>query len=262
MRDRNFGNAREVRKLYEQAVANQSKRLSGLIGTPGFTQEMMYRLTIGDVLGEEEKKPKTLDEVMKELDEFVGMNSIKESIRRLAMQVIFMQQRLSLGIGKSEPMALNIILTGNPGTGKTSVARKMGEVFKAIGLLPTDKVVEADRNQMVGKYMGETPKLVNALCDQAMGGILFIDEAYTLYDADGSGGDKYGKEAVEALMKRMEDDRGKLVVIAAGYRKEMEDFMQVKSMISKTFSCLEYLYGEELIGRKLEDGEWLYYSIR
>lgn len=236
MRDRNFGNAREVRKLYEQAVANQSKRLSGLIGTPGFTQEMMYRLTIGDVLGEEEKKPKTLDEVMKELDEFVGMNSIKESIRRLAMQVIFMQQRLSLGIGKSEPMALNIILTGNPGTGKTSVARKMGEVFKAIGLLPTDKVVEADRNQMVGKYMGETPKLVNALCDQAMGGILFIDEAYTLYDADGSGGDKYGKEAVEALMKRMEDDRGKLVVIAAGYRKEMEDFMQVNPGLESRFT--------------------------
>lgn len=236
MRDRNFGNAREVRKLFEQAVTNQSKRLAGLMNSSGFTQEMMYRLTTGDILGQEEKKPKTLDEVMAELDEFVGMNSIKEAIRRLAMQVIFMQQRLSLGIGKSEPMALNIILTGNPGTGKTSVARKMGEVFKAIGLLPTDKVVEADRNQLVGKYMGETPKLVNALCDQAMGGVLFIDEAYTLYDADGSGGDKYGKEAVEALMKRMEDDRGKLVVIAAGYRKEMEDFMQVNPGLESRFT--------------------------
>ena len=84
--------------------------------------------------------------------------------------------------------------------------------------------------------MGETPKVVNDLCDRAMGGVLFIDEAYTLYESDGSSGDKYGKEAIEALMKRMEDDRGKFVVIAAGYRKEMEMFMQVNPGLDSRFT--------------------------
>lgn len=235
-RDHNFGNARDVRTMFDQAVSNQSRRLIEVMNSPSFTQEMMFELIPEDIIGKGAAAPKTLDEVLGELDDFVGMNSIKEAVRRLAVQVVFMQQRLQLGIGSAEPMALNIVLTGNPGTGKTSIARKMGEVLKAVGLLPTDNVIEVDRNQMVGKYMGETPKLVNALCDRAIGGVLFIDEAYTLYDTDGSGSDKYGKEAVETLMKRMEDDRGKMVVIAAGYRKEMEMFMQVNPGLDSRFT--------------------------
>lgn len=235
-RDHNFGNARDVRTLFENATSNQSKRLAGMTGSPAFRQEMMFELTAEDITGTKQAKAKSLDEVLAELDEFIGMTSIKEAIRRLAVQAVFIKQRLQLGIGTAEPMSLNIMLTGNPGTGKTSVARKMGEILKAIGILPTDTVVEVDRNQMVGKYMGETPKLVNALCNRAMGGILFIDEAYTLYDADGGSGDKYGKEAVEALMKRMEDDKGKFVVIAAGYRKEMTAFMQVNPGLESRFT--------------------------
>lgn len=235
-RDHNFGNARDVRTLFENATSNQSKRLAGITGSPAFRQEMMFELTAEDIIGTEKSKAKSLDEVLAELDEFIGMTSIKEAIRRLAVQAVFIKQRLQLGIGTAEPMSLNIVLTGNPGTGKTSVARKMGEILKAIGILPTDNVIEVDRNQMVGKYMGETPKLVNALCNRAMGGILFIDEAYTLYDADGGSGDKYGKEAVEALMKRMEDDKGKFVVIAAGYRKEMTTFMQVNPGLESRFT--------------------------
>ena len=236
MRDHNFGNARDVRTMFDQAMSNQSRRLIEVMNSPSFTQEMMFEFTTEDIMGKNESSPKTLDDVMSEMDEFIGMNSIKEAIRRLAVQVVFMQQRLQLGIGNAEPMAVNIVLTGNPGTGKTSIARKMGELLKAVGMLPTDNVIEVDRNQMVGKYMGETPKLVNALCDRAMGGVLFIDEAYTLYESDGSSGDKYGKEAIEALMKRMEDDRGKFVVIAAGYRKEMEMFMQVNPGLDSRFT--------------------------
>lgn len=235
-RNAGFGNARDVRTLFEQATSNQSKRLIELMNAPGFSQEKMSELTSEDILGHKQTHAKTLNDIMAELDEFIGMNSIKEAIRRLAAQVVFMQQRLEFGIGSSEPITLNIVLTGNPGTGKTTIARKMGEMFKAIGLLPTDNVIEVSRNLMVGKYMGETPKIVNALCDRAMGGILFVDEAYTLYDTDGGSGDKFGKEAVEALMKRMEDDKGKFVVIAAGYSKEMDTFMKVNPGLESRFT--------------------------
>lgn len=238
MRGPGFGNAREIRTLFEQAVSNQSKRLSDIATNEEgqTTNNDLFKLTAEDITGEENTHNKTLDEVISELDEFIGMNSIKEAIRRLAVQVIFVKQRHQLGIAGAEPMALNIILTGNPGTGKTSIARKMAEVFKAIGLLPTNKIIETNRGQMIGKYMGETPGLVNSLCDQAMGGVLFIDEAYTLYDNVGGNEDKYGKEAVETLMKRMEDDKGKFVVIAAGYRKEMDKFIKNTSGLESRFT--------------------------
>ena len=99
-------------------------------------------------------------------------------------------------------------------------------------ILPTSRVIEASRATLVGKYMGETPKIVNNMCDKAMGGILFIDEAYTLSD----GGDMYGKEAIDTLMKRMEDDRGKFVVIAAGYKDKMEEFMQINPGLASRFT--------------------------
>jgi AAA+ superfamily predicted ATPase len=112
---------------------------------------------------------------------------------------------------------------GNPGTGKTAVARMMGYIFKAAGLLPTNNVVEVDRSKLEGAYVGQTAKLVNEKCDKAIGGILFIDEAYALKQGQG---DMFGQEAIDALLKRMEDDRGKFVVIISGYAKEINDFIQ------------------------------------
>ena len=99
-------------------------------------------------------------------------------------------------------------------------------------ILPTSKVIEASRATLVGKYMGETPKIVNNMCDKAMGGILFIDEAYTLSDQN----DQYGKEAIDTLMKRMEDDRGKFVVIAAGYKDEMDTFLDMNPGLASRFT--------------------------
>lgn len=231
-RDKNFGNAREARRIFDAAVEKQSQRLMAEVNNPNFKDEDMYRITEADLAVQQSEKVRPLDEVLNELDEFIGMRSVKNMIRRLAVQSMFMKQRAAMGAGKVQQMAMNFILTGNPGTGKTSIARKMGEVLQSMEILPTSRVIEASRATLVGKYMGETPKIVNNMCDKAMGGILFIDEAYTL----SSENDQYGKEAIDTLMKRMEDDRGKFVVIAAGYQKEMEDFMNVNPGLASRFT--------------------------
>ena len=231
-RDKNFGNAREARRIFDGAVERQSQRLVKLMSDPGFQEADMYKLTKEDLPAAQSEAARPLEEVLNELDEFIGMRTVKNSIRRLAVQSMFMKQRAAMGAGKVQQMAMNFILTGNPGTGKTSIARKMGEILQAMEILPTARVIEASRATLVGKYMGETPKIVNNMCDKAMGGILFIDEAYTLSD----GGDQYGKEAIDTLMKRMEDDRGKFVVIAAGYKDKMEEFLMMNPGLASRFT--------------------------
>ena len=231
-RDKNFGNAREARRIFDEAVEKQSQRLVTEVNNPQFNQEDMYRLTAADLPMAQSEAARPLDEVLNELDDFVGMRTVKNMIRRLAVQSMFMKQRAAMGAGKVQQISMNFILTGNPGTGKTSVARKMGEVLQSMEILPTSRVVEASRATLVGKYMGETPKIVNNMCDKAMGGILFIDEAYTL----SSDNDQYGKEAIETLMKRMEDDRGKFVVIAAGYKDKMDSFLAVNAGLASRFT--------------------------
>ncbi len=231
-RDKNFGNAREARRIFNEAVERQSQRLVKLMNDPSFQENDMYSLTKDDLPMAQSEAARPLDEVLNELDEFIGMRSVKNSIRRLAVQSMFMKQRAAMGAGKVQQMSMNFILMGNPGTGKTSIARKMGEILQAMDILPTPRVIEASRATLVGKYMGETPKIVNNMCDKAMGGILFIDEAYTLSD----GGDQYGKEAIDTLMKRMEDDRGKFVVIAAGYKDKMEEFLMMNAGLASRFT--------------------------
>ena len=241
-RDKNFGNAREARRIFDETVERQSQRLVEQMNNPnvhvsdneaeGFLLQDMYKLTVADLPMQQSQAARPLDEVLNELDNFIGMRSVKNLIRRLAVQSMFMKQRAALGVGKVQQMSMNFVLTGNPGTGKTSVARKMGEILQAMDILPTCHVTEASRATLVGKYMGETPRIVNNVCDKAMGGILFIDEAYTLCGEN----DQYGKEAIDTLMKRMEDDSGKFVVIAAGYKDEMEAFLAVNPGLASRFS--------------------------
>ena len=231
-RDKNFGNAREARKIFDEAIERQSQRLVKMMNQPDFNESDMYKITAEDLPMAQSDAARPLDEVLNELDEFIGMRSVKNAIRRLAVQSMFMKQRAAMGAGNVQQMAMNFILTGNPGTGKTSIARKMGEVLQSMDILSTSRVIEASRATLVGKYMGETPKIVNNMCDKAMGGILFIDEAYTLSDQN----DQYGKEAIDTLMKRMEDDRGKFVVIAAGYKDKMEEFLQMNAGLASRFT--------------------------
>lgn len=193
-----------------------------------------------DILGNIPEE-RTLTEIIAELDEFIGMDNVKDAVKEIAKQVQAMQERVKRGLGKDEKIGIHLVLTGNPGTGKTTIARKLGEILAAIDYLDSGHVVESDRSTLVGQYIGETPKIVSAACDKAMGGILFVDEAYTLAPAtDGGSVDQYGKEAIETLMKRMEDDRGKFVVIAAGYQTEMERFINVNPGMKSRFN--KYLH--------------------
>ena len=202
-RDRNFGNAREVRRLFDATLERQSERLQHLLQKGEPSEEALHTLTAADLPSDKSDQVRTLDEVLNDLNALIGMKSVKNMVQRLAVQSMFLKQRSVQGVGHVQQLVMNFILTGNPGTGKTTVARIMGEVLQSMDILPTHQVIEATRATLVGKYMGETPKLVNQMCDHAMGGILFIDEAYTLCGDN----DPYGHEAIETLMKRMEDDR-------------------------------------------------------
>lgn len=231
-KDKNFGNAREARRIFDETIESQSQRLVGLIDNPTFNESDMYRITVDDLPLQQDSQARPLGEILNEMNQYVGMASVKDMIRRLAVQSMFMKQRAEKGVGGVQQMCMNFILTGNPGTGKTTISRMMGDVLLSIGVLPTNRIVEASRATLVGKYMGETPKIVNNMCDRAMGGILFIDEAYTLCAEN----DQYGKEAIDTLMKRMEDDRGKFVVIAAGYKEKMSQFMNVNPGLASRFT--------------------------
>ena len=177
---------------------------------------------------------KSTEDILKELDAFIGMEKVKEAIRSITQQIQFELLRTAQGLGGAAKLSRHFIITGNPGTGKTTVARKLGELFEAIDMLDRGHVVEVGGNDMLGMYLGETPKKVNALCDQALGGVLFIDEAYTLAGST-NGSNQFGQEAVDTLLKRMEDDRGKFVVIAAGYKDEMQKFIEMNPGLPSRF---------------------------
>ncbi|MEW6156598.1 MAG: AAA family ATPase [Verrucomicrobiota bacterium] len=167
-------------------------------------------------LGGQEK----FERVLADLDELIGMESVKEKVKQTANFAKIQQVRRRQGL-KLIPTSYHSVYTGNPGTGKTTVARLMGRIYKSLGVLKRGHLVECDRSSLVAEYVGQTAIKTNAVINAALDGILFIDEAYSLAKDN----EDFGHEAIEAIIKRMEDNRDRLIVIVAGYPEEMERFI-------------------------------------
>ena len=172
-----------------------------------------------------------LDAIRAEINELVGLAPVKEYVFGLADNLQVQQRRAAAGL-KTACLSMHMIFTGNPGTGKTTIARLVARYLKAIGALKGGQLVEVTRADLVGRYTGHTAPLTNSVIESALGGVLFIDEAYSLYRGEQ---DSFGLEAIDTLVKGMEDHRDELVVILAGYTREMETFLTANSGLASRF---------------------------
>ena len=186
------------------------------------------------------------EEIQKELDEIVGLEDVKNYLLSLENLIKINQIRKQKGL-KTNEISKHMIFTGNPGTGKTTIARLVSRMMKAVGILKQGQLVEVTRADLVGKYVGHTAPLTMSVIQSALGGVLFIDEAYSLYRGKD---DSFGLEAIDTLVKAMEDHRDDLIVILAGYTKEMKDFLEANSGLKSRFAnIIEFsdYTGEELM---------------
>ena len=237
-RTANFGNAGVVRNTLQDAIDNYSKRIIEQ------QQPDDHVLTPSDIEGEEATKKVDINEMMASLDkDFIGMSNVKQLMKGIADDKNFIELQLSMGIDPNNSViGLNIVLEGNPGTGKTTVARTIGKMLYAMKVLPSDRFVERQRDDIIGALIDSGAENMNKAFDLAMGGTLFIDEAYRL--APRGAADAEGRKAIDTLMRRMHDDRGKLCVILAGYKKDMDYLMNInegfKSRINYTLVLKDY----------------------
>ena len=231
-------------ELSQGMMDSNKKKTDQLMENLGRTGEVTPDGTGGPAPAPEPEKPKEPEkDPMEELESLVGLTTIKEDVKELMAFVKIQKLRKDAGL-KSVPVSLHLVFTGNPGTGKTTVARIIGRLYKQIGVLSQGQLVEVDRSGLVAGYVGQTALKTQEQIKKAMGGVLFIDEAYALAQKD----DAFGQEAIDTVLKAMEDHRDDLVVIVAGYTKPMEKFINsnpgLKSRFNKYFEFPDYTIDE------------------
>ena len=237
-----LGNGRFVRSLLARAGQQRDVRVMGSLGEPsgaelvtlhGQDVERAYTELTARFRGYSDTP--SVEGALAELDALVGLEPVKQQVHEIVAQLEVARLRARQGLA-SQPPSRHFVFTGPPGTGKTTVARIIGRIFSALGLLVRPEVVEAHRADLVGEYLGSTAIKTSKLIDSAMGGVLFIDEAYALHNEAYSGGDAFGSEAVATLLKRAEDDRERLVIVLAGYTDDMNRLLRSNPGLASRFS--------------------------
>ena len=247
-RDKNFGNGRFVRNLFEKTTKAQAERIAE-IDNP--THNDLCALTLDDVkravpeIGKEGPSAENLQGALDKINSYIGMANVKKDIQNLVNFIKIERMRAESG-GVNSKLSLHTAFYGPPGTGKTTIARELGKIFKELGVLSKGHVVETDRSGLVAGYVGQTSIKTNKIIDSALDGILFIDEAYTL--SQGGGENNFGQEAIDTLLKRMEDNRDRLIVIVAGYEDEIKQFIDsnpgLQSRFTRHFMFMDYTPAE------------------
>jgi type VII secretion ATPase EccA len=251
---REMGNEQEARIIFERIYSEEP----GFEANAAALKDPKYRLVVTskeiidsrtdrwdpasapraeDLLGDDmsERGNEYLRAAQQELDRQIGLSEVKLQVAKLKSAAMLAKVRGDKGLNAAA-RTLHLAFTGPPGTGKTTIARVVAQTYCGLGLLRTPNVVEAKRSDLVGQHLGSTAIKTTALIDSAMDGVLFIDEAYTLIQTGLSGGDAFGREAVDTLLARMENDRDRLVVIIAGYDAEIDRFLASNEGLSSRFS--------------------------
>ncbi len=223
--------------LTEMTRQNLSLLGSDLWGSPTALPEKAAPAAKGEAKAEEQPKTEeqpaeSLDDLKKELDSYIGLDTIKKEVDSLIHWIEICKQRKEFGLPTPD-LALHMVFSGNPGTGKTMIARLMSRIYHSLGILSKGHLIEVDRSGLVAGYVGQTAIKTQEVIEEAKGGVLFIDEAYALTTR---GGNDYGQEAVDTLLKAMEDNRDNLVVIVAGYIELMQQFVHSNPGLESRFN--------------------------